>query len=48
MALWRPGSWLLGYFFGAAMLSASGLLFLVFDISLPALAAVAGTTHTHR
>lgn len=48
MALWLPGSWLLGHFFGAAMLSVGGLLFLVFDISLPALAAVAGTTHTHR
>ncbi len=48
MALWLPGSWLLGHFFGPAMLSVGGLLFLVFDISLPALAAVAGTTHTHR
>lgn len=48
MALWLPGSWLLGHFFGAAMLSVGGLLFLVFDIGLPVLAAVAGTTHTHR
>lgn len=40
MALWLPGSWLLGYFFGAAMLSVGGLLFLVFDIGLPVLAAV--------
>jgi len=27
-----PGSWLLGHFFSAAMLSVSGLRFLVFDI----------------
>jgi len=40
MALWLPGSWLLGYFFGAAMLSAGGLLFLIFDIGLPVLAAI--------
>lgn len=42
MALWLPGSWVLGYFFGAAMLSAGGWLFLVFDIGLPVLAAVSG------
>ncbi|MFO7584236.1 MAG: hypothetical protein R6W69_05860 [Anaerolineales bacterium] len=42
MTLWLPGSWLLGHFFGPAMLSAGGLLFLVFDISLPVLAAVSG------
>jgi hypothetical protein len=40
MALWLPGSWLLGHFFGAAMLSVGGLLFFVFDIGLPVLAAV--------
>jgi hypothetical protein len=40
MALWLPGSWLLGHFFGPAMLAASGLLFLVFDAGLPVLAAV--------
>lgn len=42
MALWLPGSWLLGYFFSAAMLAASGLLFLVFDVGLPVLAALTG------
>lgn len=42
MALWLPGSWLLGHFFGAAMLAAGGVLFLVFDISLPVPAAVSG------
>ena len=42
MALWLPGSWLLGHFFGPVMLSASGLLFLVFDIGLPVLAALSG------
>ncbi len=40
MALWLPGSWILGYFFGPVMLSAGGLLFLVFDVGLPVLAAV--------
>jgi len=45
MALWLPGSWLLGYFFGPAMLSVGGLLFFVFDIGLPVLAAVSGATH---
>ncbi|NCC33896.1 MAG: hypothetical protein EOM24_18050 [Chloroflexia bacterium] len=48
MALWMPGSWLLGYFFGAAMLAASGLLFFVFDLGLPVLAAVSGTARTVR
>lgn len=48
MALWLPGSWLLGHFFGAAMLAASGLLFLVFDIGLPMLAAVSGFGRTKR
>ena len=40
MAFWMPGSWLLGHFFNAALLSAGGLLFLIFDISLPILSAV--------
>jgi hypothetical protein len=48
MALWMPGSWLLGHYFGAAMLAASGLLFLVFDLGLPVLAAVSGTARTVR
>ena len=42
MTLWLPGSWLLGHFSSAAMLSASGLLFFVFDLGLPVLAALAG------
>jgi hypothetical protein len=42
MTLWLPASWLLGHFFSAAMLAASGALFLVFDIGLPVLAALAG------
>jgi hypothetical protein len=45
MALWLPGSWLLGHFFGPAMLAASGLLFLVFDLGLPVLATVSSATH---
>jgi hypothetical protein len=48
MALWLPGSWLLGYCFGAAMLAASGLLFLVFDLGLPVLAACSGLGHAPR
>jgi protein-S-isoprenylcysteine O-methyltransferase Ste14 len=39
---WLPGSWLLGNFFGPAMLSVSGVLFFVFDISLPILAVLSG------
>jgi hypothetical protein len=48
MALWLPGSWLLGHFFSAAMLAAAGLLFLVFDIGLPVLAAVSGFGRSKR
>jgi hypothetical protein len=48
MALWLPGSWLLGHFFGAAMQAASGALFLAFDILLPVLAALSGLAHTER
>ncbi len=46
MALWLPGSWLLGHFFSAAMLSVSGLLFFVFDIGLPVLAVLAGAARS--
>jgi hypothetical protein len=45
MAIWLPGSWLLGHFFSAAMLAAIGLLFPVFDIGLPVLAAISSATH---
>lgn len=48
MTLWLPGSWLLGHFFGAAMLSAGGLLFLVFTLGLPVLAALAAHAHQKR
>ncbi|WKZ35141.1 MAG: isoprenylcysteine carboxylmethyltransferase family protein [Anaerolineales bacterium] len=48
MALWLPGNWLLGHFIGGTMLSASGLLFFVFDIGLPALAAVSGFGRAKR
>jgi protein-S-isoprenylcysteine O-methyltransferase Ste14 len=47
MALWLPGSWLLGHFFGPAMLSVGGLLFLVFDIGLPVLAAGVSLLPSH-
>jgi protein-S-isoprenylcysteine O-methyltransferase Ste14 len=46
MALWLPGSWLLGHFFGPLMLAASGVLFLIFDLGLPVLAAVTGLGRT--
>ncbi len=42
MAMWMPGSWLLGHFFGPAMLAVSGLLFFIFDVILPVLAAFSG------
>jgi len=45
MAVWLPGSWLLGHFLGQFMLTVSGLLFLVFDIGLPVLVAVSSVTH---
>ncbi len=45
MTLWLPGSWLLGHFFSAAMLSVGGLLFLVFTLGLPVLAALAAHAH---
>jgi hypothetical protein len=48
MTLWLPGSWLLGHFFSAAMLSASGLLFLGFDIGLPVLAAISSVMHINK
>jgi hypothetical protein len=43
MALWLPG-----HFFNAAMLSAGGVLFLIFDISLPILSAVSAVGRTNR
>ncbi|MFZ6026831.1 MAG: hypothetical protein ACOYYS_03865 [Chloroflexota bacterium] len=42
MAVWFPGSWLLGYFFNQAMLATGGVLFLFFDIALPVLTALGG------
>jgi hypothetical protein len=40
MALWLPGSWVLGYLFREVMLQFSGMLFLVFDVGMPVLAAM--------
>ena len=48
LALWLPGSWLLGHFFGPAMLSVGGLLFLVFDIGLPVLVAASAIARNFR
>jgi hypothetical protein len=48
MALWLPGSWLLGHFFSAAMLSAGGVLFFIFDLCLPVLAAILSQAHTEQ
>ncbi len=42
MAVWLPASWLLGSLAPEAMLAASGLLFVTFDLGLPVLAAVSG------
>ena len=40
LAVWFLGSWIMGYFFGAAMLRLGGSLFFVFDLGLPILIAV--------
>jgi hypothetical protein len=48
MVLWLPGSWLLGHFFSAAMLSAGGVLFIIFDLGMPVLAAVSSQAHAAR
>ncbi len=49
MAIWLPGSWLLGYFFNEAMLAAGGLLFICFDMALPLLAAISAfARHKHK
>jgi hypothetical protein len=42
MAVWLPGSWILGYFFSQAMLTLGFFLFLTFDIGLPILAVFSG------
>jgi hypothetical protein len=42
IAVWFPGSWLLGYFFSQTMLALSGFLFLFFSVGLPVLAAFSG------
>ena len=48
MTVWMPGSWLLGHFFGAAMLALGGLLFFVCDAGMPVLAALAGVAASRR
>ncbi|MFO7632194.1 MAG: hypothetical protein R6W76_06635, partial [Caldilinea sp.] len=48
MALWLPGSWLLGDYFSEAMLARSSLLFVVLDIGLPVLAALSGFASGQR
>jgi len=48
MALWLPGSWLLGTLFPKAMLTGSSALFLGFDILLPVLAALSGLARAER
>jgi protein-S-isoprenylcysteine O-methyltransferase Ste14 len=42
LAIWMPGSWLLGHFFGPAMLATGGALFIVFDVGMPVLATFSG------
>ena len=45
MAVWFPGSWLLGYFFSQVMLALGGFLFIGFDILLPVLTVLTGAAH---
>jgi hypothetical protein len=42
LAIWLPGSWIIGYFFKDMMLNLSLILFFIFDIGLPVLIVVTG------
>jgi hypothetical protein len=46
LAVWIPGSWIMGYFFSGAMLATGFLLFLFFDIGLPLLTVFSGLVTT--
>ncbi len=48
MALWLPGSWILGHLFRGVMLQFSGMLFLVFDVGMPVLAAMTAFAREKR
>lgn len=48
MGFWFPASWLLGYFFAEGMLAASGILFIVFDLGMPVLAATSALARPER
>jgi hypothetical protein len=45
MAIWLPAGWALGALFDQTMLQLSTVLFLVFDIGLPVLAALSSLAH---
>ena len=42
MGVWLPGSWLIGHYFNQAMLNATLVTFLFFDVGLPLLAVLSG------
>jgi hypothetical protein len=48
LVLWFPGSWVVGHFFGQAMLELSTLPFFFFDIGLPLLIVFSGFLHDIR
>jgi hypothetical protein len=48
VTVWFPGGWILGHFFGRAMLIVSGLLFVVFDLGLPVLTVLSGLARDAR
>jgi hypothetical protein len=45
LVIWFPGSWILGRFFGQAMLDLGIFLFLLFDVGLPFFIVIASFAH---
>jgi hypothetical protein len=45
VVIWLPGGWILGRFFGQAMLRLGFLLFVVVDLALPLLTVLSGLAH---
>ena len=48
LVLWFPSSWIMGYFFGQAMLDLGTFLFLFFDIGLPVFILISGFLYDIR
>jgi len=48
LMLWLPAGWILGYFFGQAMLAAGPVLFVLFDILLPVLVVWTGLARDRK